>query len=149
MIRTTQSRFVSGVLSQGAQVLVLGDTPYDVISARRAGALCLGVLTGVHPPDKMFAAGARAVYQNIGETGAWAYVVGGTGAISAAIADHFTPGEFLPPLARVRIQGEGLAMSGSYRRGFRVDGRHRSHIIDPRSGDPQAAELPAAEEAPR
>ncbi len=50
-----------------AQCILIGDTPYDVISARRANALCLGVLTGVHPRDKLLASGARAVYRDIGE----------------------------------------------------------------------------------
>lgn len=49
-----------------AQCVLIGDTPYDVISARRAGVLCLGVLTGVHPAEKMFAAGAREVYEDVG-----------------------------------------------------------------------------------
>ena len=49
-----------------AQCILIGDTPYDVASARRAGALCLGVLTGVHPTDTMYSEGARAVYDDIG-----------------------------------------------------------------------------------
>lgn len=50
-----------------AQCVFVGDTPYDVISSRRAGVLCLGVLTGVHPAEKMYSAGARAVYGDVRE----------------------------------------------------------------------------------
>ncbi len=32
--------------------------------------------------------------------------------------------------------GRAFACSGSYRRGFTVDGRRFSHLIDPRSGEP-------------
>lgn len=53
-----------------AQCILVGDTPYDVVSARRAGVLCLGVLTGVHPAEKMFSEGARAVYDDIEALGA-------------------------------------------------------------------------------
>ncbi len=49
-----------------AQCVMVGDTPYDVESARRAGVLCLGVLTGVHSSEKMFRAGARGVYPHVG-----------------------------------------------------------------------------------
>ena len=49
-----------------AQCILIGDTPYDVAAARRAGAVCLGVLTGAHPADAMYSAGARAVFDDIG-----------------------------------------------------------------------------------
>ena len=41
-----------------------------------------------------------------------------------------------PPLTKVAIAGQGLATSGSARRGFRIDGRWYSHVIDPRDGWP-------------
>ncbi len=50
-----------------AQCVLIGDTPYDVLGAHRAGVLCLGVLTGVHPAEKMYADGAREVYEDVGE----------------------------------------------------------------------------------
>ncbi len=52
-----------------AQCVMVGDTPYDVEAAHRAGVLCLGVLTGVHSAEKMIRTGARAVYRDIGELG--------------------------------------------------------------------------------
>lgn len=48
-----------------AQCVMVGDTPYDVESARRAGVLCLGVLTGVHSSETMFCVGARVVYPHV------------------------------------------------------------------------------------
>lgn len=45
-----------------AQCAMIGDTPYDALASRRAGAVCLGVCTGVHTPSDMHRAGARASY---------------------------------------------------------------------------------------
>jgi len=50
-----------------AQCVMIGDTPYDVEAAQRAGVLCLGVLTGVHAAESMYRAGARGVYRHTGE----------------------------------------------------------------------------------
>lgn len=52
-----------------AQCVMVGDTPYDVESARRAGVICLGVLTGVHSSDALLRAGARGVYDDIERLG--------------------------------------------------------------------------------
>lgn len=41
---------------------LVGDTPYDALAARRAGVVALGVLTGVHPEERLREAGARAVF---------------------------------------------------------------------------------------
>ncbi|HTK46955.1 MAG TPA: FAD:protein FMN transferase [Gemmatimonadaceae bacterium] len=56
--------------------------------------------------------------------------------VMVRIADPCAPAENAPPIAAVRIRNEGLATSGGYRRGFVVDGRRVSHIVDPRSGEP-------------
>jgi FAD:protein FMN transferase len=42
----------------------------------------------------------------------------------------------IPPLTAVEIVGQGMATSGLARRGYRIDGRWFSHVIDPRSGWP-------------
>lgn len=60
----------------------------------------------------------------------------GLGAVAAAVADPFAPAENAPPIAIVRLSNAALATSGAYRRGFFVDGRRVSHIVDPRSGQP-------------
>lgn len=56
--------------------------------------------------------------------------------VPAAIADPFAPQDNAAPLATVRIQNQGLATSGNYHRGFQVDNRRYSHVIDPRTGHP-------------
>lgn len=48
-----------------AQCVMIGDTPYDVESAFRAGVTCLGLLTGVHDAPTLDRAGARAVYRDL------------------------------------------------------------------------------------
>lgn len=45
-----------------AQCAMVGDTPYDAMASLRAGAVCLGVCTGVHSAADMRRAGARASY---------------------------------------------------------------------------------------
>ena len=39
---------------------------------------------------------------------------------------------------RLAVRDRAVATSGSYRRGFDIDGRHYSHIVDPRTGRPAA-----------
>jgi len=60
----------------------------------------------------------------------------GEHAVAAGVADPFAPAENAPPVAAVRVQNAALATSGGYRRGFVLDGRRVSHIVDPRTGQP-------------
>ena len=60
----------------------------------------------------------------------------GEHAVLAGVADPFAPAENAPPAAAVRLQNAALATSGGYRRGFVLDGRRVSHIVDPRTGQP-------------
>jgi HAD superfamily hydrolase (TIGR01509 family) len=46
------------------EALVIGDTPYDVIAAKRAGVQAIGLLSGGFSEDDLRAAGAIAVYQD-------------------------------------------------------------------------------------
>ena len=48
------------------QCVMVGDTPYDALAARRAGIVTLGVLTGAHPAEALHRAGARATYDDTG-----------------------------------------------------------------------------------
>jgi len=52
------------------------------------------------------------------------------------IADPFHDAVNDPPLATIFVQNRGVATSGNYRRGFTIDGRRYSHVIDPRTGVP-------------
>jgi HAD superfamily hydrolase (TIGR01509 family) len=47
-----------------AEVLVIGDTPYDAEAAGRAGLRTIGVLCGGFPEDELRAAGCVAVYRD-------------------------------------------------------------------------------------
>ncbi len=60
----------------------------------------------------------------------------GTKNTAVAIADPRADAENAAPLCRLTIRDQGVATSGNYRRGFRVEGRWFSHLIDPRSGWP-------------
>ncbi len=60
----------------------------------------------------------------------------GDSPIMTAVADPFSPQENARPLATLLIKNQGLATSGGYRRGFQVGEQWRSHLIDPRTGQP-------------
>lgn len=53
-----------------AEALVVGDSPFDVQAATRAGMKCVGVLTGGFREGELVEAGAIAVYQDVAELGA-------------------------------------------------------------------------------
>ncbi len=44
------------------QCIVIGDSTWDILAARRAGALAVGLLTGGYPEEELFRAGAYRVY---------------------------------------------------------------------------------------
>ncbi|HVY94282.1 MAG TPA: DUF2271 domain-containing protein [Bryobacteraceae bacterium] len=52
------------------------------------------------------------------------------------IADPHSPQDNADPIARVVLRDRAIATSGDYRRGVTIDGRHYSHIVDPRTGAP-------------
>ena len=60
----------------------------------------------------------------------------GTFVERVAIADPKNDAVNARPIGAVFLSGQGLATSGSYRRGFRIGGRWYSHILDPRTGKP-------------
>ena len=47
-----------------AEVLVVGDTPYDAEAAAKAGLACVGVLCGGFPAAALEQAGCRAIYRD-------------------------------------------------------------------------------------
>lgn len=47
-----------------AEALVLGDTPYDITAAHRAGVETIAVLSGGFPQEELADAGAIAIYQS-------------------------------------------------------------------------------------
>ena len=46
------------------QCIVIGDSTWDILAARRAGALGVGLLTGGYPEEELFRAGAYRVYSD-------------------------------------------------------------------------------------
>lgn len=52
------------------------------------------------------------------------------------IADPQHPAENAPLLAELELGARAIATSGGYARGYRIDGRLRSHILDPGTGQP-------------
>jgi HAD superfamily hydrolase (TIGR01509 family) len=48
------------------QCAMVGDTIFDAEACRRAGVVCLGVLSGGTPADALVGAGARAVWRDTG-----------------------------------------------------------------------------------
>ncbi|MFL5245572.1 MAG: HAD family hydrolase [Gemmataceae bacterium] len=46
------------------QCAMVGDTPYDAEACRRAGVVCLGVLSGGNSEETLRAAGAKAVWKD-------------------------------------------------------------------------------------
>ena len=52
------------------------------------------------------------------------------------VADPKSDAENAAPIAELRIRNRAIATSGNYRRGEEIGGRHYSHIVDPRTGQP-------------
>lgn len=50
-----------------AQCAIVGDTPHDAESAKRAGVVCLGVLSGGNSEEVLLGSGARRVYKEVAE----------------------------------------------------------------------------------
>lgn len=69
--------------------------------------------------------------------------VRGTDERAIAILDPRAAADNAAPLATVFLRDAAIATSGSYARGFDVAGAHRSHVLDPRNGQPCDAVLSA------
>lgn len=55
------------------------------------------------------------------------------------IADPKSDAENSKPIAKLVLRDRAIATSGNYRRGVDIQGRHYSHIVDPRTGRPADA----------
>ncbi len=62
---------------------------------------------------------------------------------SVRVADPRDPAENGATIASLRLRDRAVATSGGYRRGFDIGGRHYSHIVDPRTGQPTGHVLSA------
>jgi len=50
-----------------SKILVVGDHPYDILAGKSAGAICLGVLSGIAPKEDLEKAGADFILDSIAE----------------------------------------------------------------------------------
>lgn len=60
----------------------------------------------------------------------------GSSPLVVGIEDPRRPYDNVPPLTRIKLIGAALATSGTSRRGFLIDERWYSHVVDPRTGWP-------------
>ena len=74
--------------------------------------------------------GVSGVVVNIGGD----LVVRGNWTEAVAVANPASDADNGAPLAHLAVRDRAVATSGSYRRGVEIDGRHYSHIVDPRTG---------------
>ncbi len=63
---------------------------------------------------------------------------------SIRIASPLDDSEGAEPMSVVELKDAALATSGGYRRGIRAQGQWRSHIVDPRTGQPATRVLSAS-----
>ncbi len=63
-------------------------------------------------------------------------VTRGAATETIVVADPRDDSENGPGLTRLAVRNHTVATSGGYRRGFTIEGRHFSHILDPRTGQP-------------
>jgi thiamine biosynthesis lipoprotein ApbE len=93
----------------------------------------------------MSAAPIRGVVVNIGgdivTRGDWNETIG--------ITDPLDNADNAAPMTRLSVRNRAVATSGSYRRGFDIGGRHYSHIVDPRTGQPTSHVISATVVADR
>jgi thiamine biosynthesis lipoprotein ApbE len=83
-----------------------------------------------HAASAALAAGAIGVSLNIGGD----IVLRGALSERVGVANPRADAENDPPLDTIRLSNRTIATSGAYRRGVDINGRHYSHIIDPRTG---------------
>jgi thiamine biosynthesis lipoprotein ApbE len=73
-----------------------------------------------------------------GDIHVWGRSSSADGRWRIGIVDPRAHADNAAPLATLRLTDAAVSTSGSYLRGFDVGGRHYSHIIDPRTGQPSS-----------
>ena len=101
-------------------------------SALNFNAIAKGLVVDLATSRVFEAGGLDVMVVNIGGD----LVHRGEGELVVGIEDPLRAYDNAEPLAKVAIAGQGLATSGSARRGFRIGGAWYSHVIDPRTGWP-------------
>jgi len=103
----------------------LSDTPLVLASFTKSYILS-------HAADAAMKTGVDSALVNIGGD----LTVRGALTEPVSVADPLADAENDPPMANVLIHDRAVATSGDYRRGLEIDGKHYSHIVDPRTGMP-------------
>ncbi len=80
----------------------------------------------------MASGGVTSAVVNIGGD----VVVRGDRAQIVDIADPMAAADNAAPISRIVVRNSAVATSGDYKRGVEIGGRHFSHIVDPRTGQP-------------
>ncbi|MDH5492983.1 MAG: HAD hydrolase-like protein [Myxococcales bacterium] len=66
-----------GISADEARIVVIGDTPKDILAARAIGAECVAVATGSHSVDELREAGAERVLESLEAPEAFARIAHG------------------------------------------------------------------------
>jgi thiamine biosynthesis lipoprotein len=114
------------------------DTPLAMNSFVKSYIIGHAVDTAMHVP------GVRGAVVNIGGD----LVVRGDWNQQIDIADPRADAENALPITRLSVRDRAVATSGDYRRGAEINGRHYSHIVDPRTGEPADVVISATVIAP-
>lgn len=68
-VAVRRARERSGIHFRGRDVVIVGDTPFDVSCGRSLGVWALAVATGKHTVDELAEAGADVVLEDLADTG--------------------------------------------------------------------------------
>lgn len=111
--------------TSGVPLILNSFTKSYIIDRAARRALAVGGVSGV-----LLNAGGDVVVR-----GKWTETVG--------VADPLANADNAAPLVTLTVRDAVVATSGGYKRGFDVGGRHYSHVIDPRTGEPTGHVLSA------
>lgn len=70
----------SGLEFNGRDIVILGDTPFDVTCGQALGVWTVAVATGKHTPQELVDAGADVVFEDLSDTDAVVAAIAGGGA---------------------------------------------------------------------
>ena len=111
----------------------LSDTPLALNSFVKSYIMDRAIDVALEVP------GTSAAVLNIGGD----LVIRGPWTEPVNLADPRSDAENSAPVERLVVSDRAVATSGGYRRGFDIEGRHYSHIVDPRTGRPTSHILSA------
>lgn len=124
------------------------DDEHGTVTMLTEAAVCFDALAKGYIIDRAIAvaqaAGVADIVLEIGGD----LRVSGESSSRIAVADPREPEENAPSLCDLDLRNVSVATSGGYARGFKIAGRHYSHIFDPRTGLPVEQILQATVIAP-